>query len=115
SLRLIERTLQQYCPDLPITARPVPDVEGGFDVYLLDIDFGGKTLGPRLARQLRARQPGALIIAITGGLEPRQFTTLLDAGFDGVCDKSVPSDLQTTALCVRRYAQLLRGEAGDSS
>lgn len=106
----MQRTLRRHCQDLAVTVRNVPEADGGFDVYLIDLDFGGKPLGPRLARQVRALKPGALIFAATAGIRREQVPILLDAGFDGICDKTVPQDLQTAAECVRLYMRLLQGD-----
>jgi DNA-binding NarL/FixJ family response regulator len=93
ALAFLRAVLAERSPRLEIDTRTQPDPDGEYDVYLLDDDFEGVRLAGHLARRVRARQPGALILAFSATLDAATLRELLAAGCNGVCDKRVPADL----------------------
>jgi len=91
ALEHLELLLSSRFPDLEITTRREPDVAGRFDFYFLDNDFGGRTLAGELAREIRAHDKAATVVAFSGRLDVDTLKSLINAGCDGACEKGVPS------------------------
>ena len=105
SLRLIKGLLQECFPEMKVHTREQPDPEGDFDIYFVDNDFNGHRVLPELARELRRKQPDALIIAFSATLDARMLKELINAGCDGACDKSVYGDLAESMEIVRAFVE----------
>jgi DNA-binding NarL/FixJ family response regulator len=94
ALELLSAHLRARFPDLVLETRTTPEPEGGFDLYLIDNDFGGPPLAGQLARRIRAVSPDALVVAFSATLCPDTLRSLINAGCNGACDKSDPAELQ---------------------
>jgi DNA-binding NarL/FixJ family response regulator len=90
-------------PDVQLDSDTEPTVKPGYAVYFVDNDFGGKILAGELARQIRALDPDALVIAISASLDAVTLKTLINLGCNGAFDKSTPSSLQEAFEVVRKY------------
>lgn len=116
ALEHLELLLSSRFPDLEITTRRTPDVAGEFDFYFLDNDFEGELMAGRLAREIRARQKAATVIAFSGRLDIETLKRLINAGCDGACEKGVPSSWRPIlALVEERLAAMVdshKREAG---
>ena len=118
SLRLMKGMLHECFPNLRIEARDEPDISGDFDIYFIDNLFGDEPLAGPLAAEIRAQQPGALIIAFSAALDSASLKDLIAAGCNGVCDKTDHTDFPTTMMLTQRYIESLqakrrgRGERG---
>jgi len=86
----LELLLSMTFPGVRFEKRLEPDVEGEFDFYFLDNDFGGNLLAAEMAEEIRARHPLATIFAFSARLDANTLKGLINAGCDGVCDKSEP-------------------------
>ena len=102
-LRLLKGMLQQCFPDLQIVARTEPDTSGKFDIYFIDNLIGDTFMVESLARRIRQSRPHALIIAFSATLDRDTLKSLLAAGCNGACDKTVPADLPMTMVVTQRY------------
>jgi N-acetylglucosaminyldiphosphoundecaprenol N-acetyl-beta-D-mannosaminyltransferase len=91
ALEHLELVLSSRFPDLEITTRRTPDVAGGFDFYFLDNDFEGELLAGKLAREIRATNEDALVVAFSGTLDVETLKRLINAGCDGACEKGAPA------------------------
>jgi hypothetical protein len=91
ALEHLELVLSSRFPDLEITTRTTPDVSGAFDFYFLDNDFEGELLAGKLAREIRAMDEDALVVAFSGTLDVETLKRLINAGCDGACEKGVPA------------------------
>lgn len=87
----LELLLSMTFPEIQFEKRLEPDVDGEFDFYFLDNDFNGELLAARLASEIRDRHPDATIFAFSARLDVGTLKGLINAGCDGVCDKSEPS------------------------
>ena len=104
-LRLLKGMLQQCFPELRIVTRTEPDVSGEFDIYFIDNLIGDTFMVESLARQIRRTRPDALVIAFSATLDRETLKTLLSAGCNGACDKTIPSDLPMTMAVTQRYIE----------
>ena len=112
----LELVLSSRFPDLEITTRRTPDVAGSFDFYFLDNDFEGELMAARLAREIRAADERALVIAFSGALDVETLKRLINAGCDGACEKGVAASWRPMlALVEQRLEEMVvshRREAG---
>lgn len=102
-------------PGMEIEGRTEPDPKGEFDIYIIDNDFGGVAMAAELARTIRAQQPTSLVLAFSGTLDAMTLKELINAGCDGVCDKSVDTDLPIALDIVRKYVDSLVSEPDPAS
>ena len=113
SLRILKGILRECFPDLQIETRLDPDVSGDFDIYFIDNLFDAGLIAARLAREIRASHPNALIIPFSATLDRDTLKALIAAGCDGACDKTVPTDLPMAMEVTQRYIEgLLAAPAG---
>ena len=97
-------------PDVRMDSVTEPKIEPGYGVYFVDNEFDGKCLAGELARQIRALDLDALIIAISANLDAVTLKTLINLGCNGAFDKSAPNSLLEVFAVVRKYfeARVLR-------
>jgi N-acetylglucosaminyldiphosphoundecaprenol N-acetyl-beta-D-mannosaminyltransferase len=108
ALEHLELLLSSRFPDLEISTRRAPDVSGDFDFFFLDNDFGGERVAGRLAREIRAREKPATVVAFTAHLDVETLKRLINAGCDGACEKGVPSSWRPIlALVEERLADMV--------
>ena len=116
ALEHLELVLSSRFPDLEIVTRTVPDVTGSFEFYFVDNDFNGELLAGELAREIRARDEGALVIAFSGMLDVETLKRLINAGCDGACEKGVAASWRPMlGMVEERLAEMVashRKEAG---
>jgi N-acetylglucosaminyldiphosphoundecaprenol N-acetyl-beta-D-mannosaminyltransferase len=107
ALEHLELVLSSRFPDLEITTRRTPDVTGHYDFYFLDNDFEGELLGGKLAREIRAENELALVIAFSGALDVDSLKRLINAGCDGACEKGLAASWRPMlAMVEKRLAEL---------
>jgi N-acetylglucosaminyldiphosphoundecaprenol N-acetyl-beta-D-mannosaminyltransferase len=102
ALEHLELLLSSRFPDLEIETRLAPDVSGEFDFYFLDNDFEGELMAGKLAREIRARDRDATVIAFSGRLDVDTLKRLINAGCDGACEKGVPSSWRPILTLVEK-------------
>lgn len=116
ALEHLELLLSARFPELEIETRTHPNVSGNFDFYFLDNDFDGQLLAGQLAREIRARDRAATVIAFSGRLDVGTLKRLINAGCDGVCEKGAQGSWRPMlALVEGRLAEMVEGhqkEAG---
>lgn len=102
ALEYLKAVLLERFPELDVEIRLRPDPTGSFDLYFIDDDFEGVRLAGKLARKVRAQDPGAVVLAFSASLDERTLKELLNAGCNGVCDKKVPGDMPAMLDAVAR-------------
>lgn len=107
SLRLLAGMLHQCFPDLRIETRVTPDVSGEFDIYFIDNLIGGNFMADKLVHTVREARPHALIIAVSATLDRETLKSLISAGCNGACDKTVRSDLPQAMEITQHYIEAL--------
>ncbi|MBL4787711.1 MAG: response regulator transcription factor [Kordiimonadaceae bacterium] len=86
--------LQQRFPELDISSSNHSTLLSGYDIYVLDNDFGGDKHGAELAEKVRADSPESLVLVLSGTLEMELLKRLVNCHAAGVFDKSKPGDLE---------------------
>ena len=90
-------------PDEKMDSVTEPKIEPGYAVYFVDNEFDGQSLAGELARQIRALDLDALIIAISANLDAVTLKTLINLGCNGAFDKSAPNSLSEVFAVVHKY------------
>ena len=103
ALRLMTGMLLQCFPDLEVQPRDDPDPTGDFDIYFIDNYFNNVPVAVDLATKIRADHEESLIVAFSGSLDTSTLRRLVNAGCNGVCDKSDPTDLPRVMEVVGKY------------
>lgn len=106
--RFASHVLAQRFPRMDIEIRCRVDVDGQFDVYIIDNDFEGKKIAAELAGRIRLLNPRALVIAFSSTLDAETLKGLIRCGCDGVWDKSDPEDIARVVQVVSEYADVRR-------
>ena len=99
-------SLGKQFPRMNIETRNKVDIEGRFDVYIIDNDFEGRKIAAEMAGRVRVENPGALVIAFSATLDAETLKGLIRSGCDGVWDKADPADPVRVANVIREYLQL---------
>jgi len=86
--------LQQRFPELDISSSNHSTLLSGYDIYVLDNDFGGDKHGAELAEKVRADSPASLVLVLSGTLEMELLKRLVNCHAAGVFDKSRTGDLE---------------------
>lgn len=111
---LAQQTLQAHLeaeiPGVSVTCRLEPDPQGDFDIYFLDNQFDGVDCAARLAKEIRQNTAEKLVIAFSGTLNSKILKSLINAGCDGVCDKTEPDDLPNALRIARNFADSLKSQ-----
>jgi len=108
ALEHLELVLSSRFPDLEITTRRTPDVAGQFDFYFLDNDFEGELLAGTLARQIRASDEQAMVVAFSGTLDVDTLKRLINAGCDGACEKGAAASWRPIlAMVEKRLGEMI--------
>ncbi|MEW6074532.1 MAG: WecB/TagA/CpsF family glycosyltransferase [Planctomycetota bacterium] len=101
----LELLLSMTFPGVRFEKRLEPDVEGQFDFYFLDNDFHGVLLAAQMAAEIRRTRPAATIFAFSARLDAATLKGLINAGCDGVCDKSEPGTWRVVIEHMRQELQ----------
>ena len=112
---MLATRLRHEIPTLDITLADRPEPAAGHDIYLIDNDFDGIKLGTRLAKELRAVSPEALIVAFSGTLDAKTLKELLNAGCNGACEKGDDHDFATLVTLAKQVGKEKprNGESGN--
>lgn len=100
---LLALKLRMRYPEILVTARTTPDVIAGYNVYILDNDFGGSKMGAVLAEKVRQLAPDSLVIVLSGTLEFGLLKRLVNCHAAGVFDKSRDSELSDLMHLIDQY------------
>lgn len=104
---MLALNLQQRFPELVVTSNNQSEAIAGYDIYILDNDFGGEKHGAALAEQVRRLSPQSLVIMLSATLELSLLKRLVNCHAAGVFDKSEASDMERmmrlidTFICTR--------------
>lgn len=103
--------LNEAFPEMIVDTRENPVADGDYDIFFLDNDFDGQPMAGTLARSIRDRTDKGLVIAFSGTLDNEILKDLLNAGCNGVCDKTNPGDLPTVMRVVREFVAELESQS----
>jgi DNA-binding NarL/FixJ family response regulator len=114
-LGLLSFRLQRICPRLAVTQSTEPQAPPGYDVYVIDNDFGGAHSGARLAERIRMASPDALILVFSSFLDVPLLKRVVNVGADGVFDKREEADIERLLDVVATHVETNAGKAQEPS
>lgn len=103
--------IQGSCPMVEASAISDPVAPPGYDIYVVDINFGGKQEGVRLAEAIAATSPGAAVFMLSSYLEVPVLKRVMGVQCRGAFDKREPEDI---AALMRAIAETVTQEVKDS-
>jgi len=102
---LLALKLRMHFPEILITTRETPTLPAGYDVYILDNDFGGSKMGAGLAEDVRRIAPKSLVVVLSGTLEFDLLKRLVNCHAAGVFDKSKDGDTARLIQLIDHFVQ----------
>lgn len=105
ALRLIRYVLEESLPGVQVETRETPEAENGFDIYVVDNDFGGASRATEVVGKIRAQEPESLVVAFSATLDRATLKSLLNAGCDAAFEKGRPNDLEELSRVARSHAE----------
>ncbi|MEE4298328.1 MAG: hypothetical protein V2J24_02700 [Pseudomonadales bacterium] len=106
--------LAERLPSARLFTIEEPVAPAGYDVYVIDNDFGGRAFGGELHDRVRAVAPDALILGYSAELDTGFLRRLMRGGVRDAYDKESPADRDALVLAIveeqeRRRAGQRRG------
>jgi len=98
----------QSCPAVEAEAVNQPVAPPGYDIYVVDINFGEQKEGVRLAEAIFTVSPGAAVFMLSSYLEVPDLKRAMGVQCRGAFDKSEPEDI---AALMRAIADAASPEA----
>lgn len=95
--------LKTHFPELMVSSSTQKKLLKGYDIYILDNDFGGEKCGARLAEQVRELEPESLVMILSGTLEFDLLKRLVNCHAAGVFDKSDVDELSSMYDLIDAY------------
>ena len=101
-------------PESPIPTVKVVDIApAGFDVYVVDREFGGDSRGHDVIGRIRALEPQSLVLAYSAYLDRDFLRALLREGCEGAFDKGNLEELDAMIAIIGEFVSGgRRGAAG---
>jgi DNA-binding NarL/FixJ family response regulator len=97
--------IRSACPELDAVAIQEPVAVPGYDIYIIDNDFGGRPEASRLAEAIAKASPGAAVLMLSSMLEVNLLKRALGLACKGAFDKRDPADVTMLVETVKKLAQ----------
>lgn len=85
--------IKHSCPMVEATSISDPLAPPGYDIYVVDNNFGGRHEGVRIAETIATASPGAVIFMLSSFLEVRVLKRVMGVQCRGAFDKREPEDI----------------------
>lgn len=102
--------IQRSCPGVAVDCQNKPVATPGYDIYVVDNDFGGSQEGVRLAESLAVVSPGATVLVLSSFLDTTLLKRAVNVQCKGAFDKRDPDDV---ALLLRAIADASSAGPGE--
>jgi DNA-binding NarL/FixJ family response regulator len=89
----LQQAIAERLAGVEVVGVEEPVAPAGFDVYVVDREFGGDSLGHDVIGRIRALEPGSLILAYSAYLDRDFLRRLLREGCEGAFDKGSLEEL----------------------
>lgn len=104
---ILQTRIRHACPAVDAVAIQEPVAVPGFDIYVIDNNFGGRQEGIRLAEAIASVSPGAAVLMLSSLLEVELLKKAIGLRCVGAFDKRNPSDMTMLIDTVNRIARQL--------
>lgn len=102
--------IEQSCPAVIAEAVAEPVARPGYDIYVVDVNFGERQEGVRLAEAISTVSPNAAVFMLSSFLDVGVLKRAMGVQCRGAYDKRDPDDLSALMLAISDAAS---GEAAD--
>ena len=102
--------IEQSCPTVIAEAVAEPVAKPGYDIYVVDVHFGERQEGVRLAEAISTVSPNAAVFMLSSFLDVGVLKRAMGVQCRGAYDKQDPDDLSALMLAISDAAS---GEAAD--
>lgn len=102
--------IEQSCPAVVAEAVAEPVARPGYDIYVVDVNFGERQEGVRLAEAISTVSPGAAVFMLSSFLDVGVLKRAMGVQCRGAYDKRDPEDLSALMLAISDAAS---GESVD--
>lgn len=96
--------IAQHCPLVEAWSEQQPVAPPGYDIYVVDVNFGGRQEGVRLAEAIAANSPGAEVFLLSSHLEVPVLKRAMGAQCRGAFDKREPEDVAALLRAISECA-----------
>jgi DNA-binding NarL/FixJ family response regulator len=111
----LQQTIAAHLPDVEVVGIETPVAPAGFDVYVVDREFGGDSRGHDVIGRIRALEPRSLVLAYSAYLDRDFLRTLLREGCEGAFDKGSLEELGDMISVIGDFlSHGRRGSAGSN-
>lgn len=100
------------CPDIAAETTTEPEARDGYDVYIIDNDFGGQREGLRLAEAIATVAPRAAVLMLSSHLDVHLLKRAMGVHCRGAFDKREPDDITALIRTVSEIIAALPAEPG---
>ena len=99
----LKNALARRMPDVDVVGVLEPVAPAGFDVYIVDREFGGDSHGRDVVQRIRSISPGSLVLAYSAHLDREFLRELLREGCEGAFDKGSLEELDSLIGIIESY------------
>lgn len=103
----------QSCHMVEAAAINEPVAPPGYDIYVVDINFGGRQEGVRIAEAISTVSPGAAVFMLSSFLEVPVLKRAMSVQCRGAFDKREPEDISALMRAISEAASQETLEAGN--
>ena len=109
----LKKSLIERIADAQVVGIVDPVAPAAFDVYIVDKDFNGDSLGQEVVHRIRSIAPQSLVLAYSAFLDRDYLRTLLVEGCEGAFDKGSLQEVDAMINVIELYfASGKRGHDG---
>ena len=107
----LQQAIAERLPDVEVVGIEDPVAPAGFDVYVVDREFGGDSRGHDVIGRVRALEPQSLVLAYSAYLDRDFLRALLREGCEGAFDKGNLEELDAMISIIGEFLSRGRPDA----
>lgn len=113
----LTKSIRNRLPEVEVVGIPDPLAPVGYDVYVIDRDFGGNSCGQDLMQRVKRIAPDSLVIAYSAFLDRDYLRSLILEHCEGAFDKGSLTELEKMIELIEGFLEKSRspGKSARSS
>lgn len=101
----LQHTFRQRIPHAEVVGISNPIAPAGFDVYIVDREFGGDSHGRDLVKRIKKVAPNGLVIAYSAFLDRDFLRSLVREDCEGAFDKGSIEELEEMTTLIEDFIE----------
>jgi DNA-binding NarL/FixJ family response regulator len=101
----LEHNFRQRIPDAEVIGISNPIAPAGFDVYIVDREFGGDSHGRDLVKRIKKIAPKSLVVAYSAFLDRDFLRSLVSEDCEGAFDKGSIEELEKMTALIEDFLE----------